>query len=181
MHKSRILNPLLNNLTTMKKTQFAPKAKETGILPEIDALDFTRLKYKLMRNDEGDAWSFEMCEEAEIEYKRYLTLIKLYPEKKLVPTKLMDKFWHQHILDTKAYQEDCNSVFGFFIHHFPYFGIYGKADEINLQNTFEETKVLYRIHFGEDIEKPHASRCQDHACHVQSECACRVSGACNND
>jgi hypothetical protein len=40
-----------------------------------------------------------------------LTLIKLYPTKGIVPRKTMDEFWHQHILDTQAYREDCQAIF----------------------------------------------------------------------
>jgi hypothetical protein len=154
--------------------------KHLKIDPKIAKLNFTRLKYKLQRNDQGESWTNEQCESAEREYKRFLTLVKLNPKKEIVPTKLMDKFWHQHILDTMAYQKDCQTVFGYFLHHFPYFGIYGEKDQQNLNDSFEITKKLYYEYFGEEIEQPEASRCQDHACHVPSNCACRVSGACKS-
>ena len=87
-----------------KQTTQSPVLQEAGIHPLVQQLDFSRLKHKLMHNDEGEPWSFEQCESAEREYKRYLTLIKLNPRKQIVPTKQMDKFWHQHILDTRAYR-----------------------------------------------------------------------------
>ncbi len=154
---------------------------ESGIDPLIDQLNFERIKHKLMVSENEEQWKFEECEKAEREYKRFLTLIKLNPGLKIVPTRQMDKFWHQHILDTVAYEKDCKQVFGFFLHHFPYFGIYGQEDRDNLTSTFENTKALYTAAFGEEIDRPIASRCQDHACHVESECACRVSGACRNE
>jgi len=153
---------------------------ETGIYPEIEKLDFSRIKHKLMLSEESEPWTFETCELAEREYKRFLTLIKLNPKIEIVPTKLMDAFWHQHILDTVAYQKDCQAIFGYFLHHFPYFGIYGKEDKANLDHTFERTKALYFKHFTNEMCNPEASRCQDHACHAESSCACRVSGACKN-
>lgn len=152
----------------------------SNIHPAINELDFTRIKHKLMVSEDVDKWDFDTCELAEREYKRFLTLIKVNPRIEIVPTKLMDKFWHQHILDTVAYHEDCMKVFGYFLHHFPYFGIYGKKDQEALSNTFQITQRLYFEYFGEDMASPVASRCQDHACHVQSECACRVEGACKN-
>lgn len=154
--------------------------KITGVHPAIEKLDFERIKYKLMVSEDGDKMTQEEVDLAEREYKRYLTLIKLNPRKEIVPTKLMDKFWHQHILDTVAYHKDCMAVFGFFIHHFPYFGIYGKEDQQNLTVAFEKSKKMYFDHFGEEMSQPVSSRCEDHACHVESECACRVSGACKN-
>lgn len=149
----------------------------SGILPEILNLNFNRIKHK-MHLKESLAWSEKKINLAEREYKRYLTLIKLHMRKRIVPSKLMDEFWHMHILDTKAYREDCQDVFGRFIDHFPYFGIYGKEDHQNLLNEFEETKEMYRNQFGSDIGDAFAARCEDHACHVQSDCACRVEGAC---
>lgn len=151
-----------------------------GILPEILALNFERLKHKLQVREDGERWTAEMANKGELEYRRYLTLIKLNPHRSIVPSRLMDGFWHQHILDTKAYREDCDKVFGYFIDHFPYFGIYGEQDQLNLMEAFEETKKLYSSHFGEAIDRFEASRCEGHACHVQSECACRTEGACKN-
>ncbi len=170
----------LLNLPIMKTTSSTITVKETLIHPAIEQLDFARIKHKLMVSEDGDKWSFEQCELAEREYKRFLTLIKVNDRLEIVPTKLMDKFWHQHILDTVAYHKDSIQVFGYFLHHFPYFGIYGKKDQENLSNSFEKTKRMYREYFGEEIDAPEASRCEDHACHVESECACRTSGACQN-
>lgn len=167
-------------MNTKQTNQSYPAVIGTGILPSINQLDFERIKYKLMQSEGAKKWSFEQCEEAEREYKRFLSLIKLNPGIKIVPTKQMDEFWHQHILDTVAYEKDCQKIFGFFLHHFPYFGIYGEEDRANLVSTFNKTKKLYLNTFGESIERPSASRCSGHACHVESECACRVAGACKN-
>ena len=156
------------------------KEKQNKVLSVIESLDFERIKFKLSlkKDDDGLEWSKEKIEIAEREYKRYLMLIKLYYPKSIVPSKLMDEFWHMHILDTKAYREDCQKIFGRFIDHFPYFGIYGNEDRKNLLNSFEETKRLYRETFLEDPFEANASRCEDHPCHSPSECACRAPGAC---
>lgn len=153
--------------------------------PLVKLLDFDKLKWKLTKSSEA-SWSFDLCEFAEAEYCKFLTLKKLFPKVALVPSKLVDKFWHEHILDTKAYAEDCNKVFGRFIHHFPYFGIYGEDDQYSLQTSFDETIKLYEGQFGKfptsalfGKESVLAARCdEDHACHVPSSCACRTPGAC---
>ena len=153
----------------------------TGIHPDVKNISFERLSWKLCLSSEADM-SKDECALAEREYRRFLTLKKLYPQKALVPNKLLDKFWHAHILDTISYHQDCQSLFGKYLHHFPYFGIYGDDDMRDLKDSFEETKALYEKHFGKypDI-LDNATRCEDHACHVESSCACRVEGACKDD
>jgi len=149
-----------------------------GIHPDVAALSFDAIKWKLSESSEAHMTT-ERCALAEQEYRRFLTLKKLYPQTELVPNKLVDEFWHAHILDTKAYHQDCNHVFGYFLHHFPYFGIYGDDDYQNLISSFEQTKNLYIRHFGNYPEQlSDASRCADHACHAPSTCACRTPGAC---
>lgn len=152
----------------------------TGILPEILDLDFERLKFKLQVREDGDKWTPEMTETGELEYKRYLTLIKVHPGRSIVPSRIIDGFWHQHILDTKAYREDCQKVFGHFVDHFPYFGIHGEEDQLELMEAFEETKRIYQHRFGCALDRFTAARCEGHACHAQSSCACRTQGACKN-
>jgi hypothetical protein len=119
-----------------------------GILPEILKLNLDRIKWKLSEPEEGRGWSRELCDYAEIEYKKYLTMVKLFPELDIVPNKIMDKFWHQHILDTRAYAKDCNTVFGTFVHHYPYFGMYGEEDKQELISAFERTKEIYNSLFS---------------------------------
>ncbi|MEM0516375.1 hypothetical protein WCN91_13295 [Pseudoalteromonas sp. YIC-827] len=148
----------------------------------VSLLNFEKLKWKLTKSTES-TWSEDVCDLAEREYRKFLSLKKWYPKQSLVPSKLIDKFWHEHILDTKSYMEDCEAVFGYYIHHYPYFGIYGEDDQQSLQEAFNETVGLYENHFGkypvdEHFGSGQAARCEDHACHVPTTCACRVPNAC---
>lgn len=146
----------------------------------VAELNFDKLKWKLTKSSES-TWNDELCNFAEIEYRKLLSLKKWYPEQSFVPSKLVDKFWHEHILDTKSYVQDCNAAFGYFIHHYPYFGIYGDKDQNAMQNKFVDTITLYEKHFGkfpEDVFSSTAARCADHACHAPSSCACRTAGSC---
>ena len=55
---------------------------------------------------------------------------------------------------------------------------------MGLKSAFAQTVALYEKHFGAypgGGSEAQAMRCKDHACHVKSECACRVSGACKDD
>jgi hypothetical protein len=51
-------------------------------------------------------------------------------------------------LDTQKYQEDCERVFGYFLHHFPYFGMRGEEDAENLKHAWAESCALYEKRFG---------------------------------
>ena len=150
----------------------------------VSALNFEKLKWKLTQSVEA-TWNSELCDFAELEYRKFLSLKKWYPKLSLVPSKLVDKFWHEHILDTQSYSNDCDALFGFYLHHYPYFGIYGDKDQSKLQNSFDETVAVYEKHFGPfptaelySNESAQMARCEDHACHAPTSCACRVPGAC---
>lgn len=132
-------------LATSKKNDKLEKAMSL-----VNLIDLSMVKMKLMDEEEGQAWSKEYCDYAEQLYKRYLCMIYIDPDGPHVPTKVIDLFWHQHILDTRAYAKDCSAIFGEFLHHFPYFGMRGEEDAKNLHDSFEETKVIYYELFGED-------------------------------
>lgn len=144
-----------------------------GIDPKISSLDLSMVKLKLMDKDEGLAWTPAQCEDAEIEYKRYLHLCLLFG-KGIVPNKIMDSMWHFHILDTRAYHRDCESVFGFYLHHFPYFGMRGDEDARNLKESFQSTQSLYQSTFGEPMARDEHTDCWH-------DCQNRCWHACSDD
>ena len=157
-----------------------PLLAANGLEMQVSLLDFQRLKHKYTASSEAEM-SAEQWDAAELEYRRFLTLKCLYPAVSLVPSKQIDAIWHAHILDTRAYREDCHQVFGRFIDHYPYFGIYGQDDYQELKHAFAHTVALYEKHFGAypgGGSEAQAMRCKDHACHVPTTCACRVEGAC---
>src|SRR5258708_10088564 len=121
------------------------------IIAAIQALDLDPIKVKLMDPEEGQGWSREYVDQMAIEYKRFLTLTVRYPEETIAPSKDIDKFWHGPILDTMKYAEDCQNVFGYFLHHFPYFGMRGEQDAANLAEAGRTTNRLYEQEFGEAL------------------------------
>lgn len=144
-----------------------------GIDSDIAEIDLEMVKMKLGEPKEGIGWKKEQCEDAEIEYKRYLMLCRRfpYPQYSMVPNKIMDTMWHYHILDTRAYCRDSKKLFGRYFHHFPYFGLRGDEDEKQLIKSFEETKLLYEQTFGESLTRGDADGsdcwhdCQDRCWH----------------
>lgn len=120
------------------------------VIARIEALDLEPIMVKLMDESEGEGWSLERAQTEEKWYKRFLCLNAIYPNRSIVPTKSIDTFWHYHILDTEKYAEDCQGVFGYFLHHFPYFGLRGEEDRKNLVDASKETWDLFRSHFAEE-------------------------------
>lgn len=120
------------------------------LFKDLMELDLEPIKFKLMDSDEGEGWNLEVVEELEKKYRNFL-LLSVTSSDPVVPTKNVDKFWHYHILDTIKYAEDCQKLFGFFLHHFPYFGMRSEEDKANLGIAFEQTKELYQSTFQEQF------------------------------
>lgn len=146
---------------------------EKGITPAIAGIDLEMVKMKLREPGEGENWTKEQCDSAEVEYKRYLQLCKTFG-KGIVPNKIMDKFWHFHILDTRAYHKDCDAVFGYYLHHFPYFGMRGEQDEKDLENGWILTKQRYLDTFKEEISR------EDQEMKCWHDCQNRCWHECSN-
>lgn len=116
-------------------------------LEKVGKLDFRALKEKLA-TDKG--WTMEFCGEVEDLYRKFLALNVRYMGQKVCPTGPIDEFWHAHILDTHAYESDCRALFGGFLHHYPYFGMRGAEDRLDLENAFSWSVSLFILHFGVD-------------------------------
>ena len=119
----------------------------------IENLNLEPIMVKIMNTKEGEGWSLEQVIKVEKWYKRFLILNLKYPNKSIVPNHQIDTFWHYHILDTMKYDEDCKNSFGYFLHHFPYFGIRSEEDAKNLSLAFEETLNLINLEFKEDLNE----------------------------
>lgn len=153
-------------------------------LQAIESLDLNNVTRKLMEPaPEGKGWTLEQALEAGKWYRRFLQLCVLYPTKAVVPNLYIDTFWHQHILDTRAYAKDCQKIFGHFLHHYPYFGLNGDAQQRD--DAFVETNCLYIGLFGEDCKtmetfktaKAQGPTCVPEACSGGGTCsACTVDG-----
>jgi hypothetical protein len=123
----------------------------------IADLDLDPIKVKLMHLESGEGWSLDKANAVEFEYRRFLYLMKIFPSEATAPLFDVDTFWHYHILDTMKYAVDCEHVFGYFLHHFPYIGLRGEADLEAHQRVGERMKELYEQTFGEDYVRSAAA------------------------
>lgn len=120
-----------------------------NILERIDSLDLEPIVFKLVNPEPGETgMSVEEADSAAQQYRQFLKIIAMYPKKSIVPTKLIDEVWHTHILDTAKYAEDCQEIFGYFLHHFPYLGMRGSEDVEEWMAAHAETRDLFARHFN---------------------------------
>jgi hypothetical protein len=153
-------------------------AAATQHLTPIDALDrlsrvldLSNVRMKLADPEEGHGLAERELDLREQEYRKFLALHMAFPGMDVVPCKIVDEIWHQHILDTHAYQQDCDAIFGHFLHHFPYFGMRGEDDAQALNDAYVETIARYRDAFGDPPEdtwiSADAASCKRTACKPQ--------------
>jgi hypothetical protein len=113
----------------------------------FEALDLNPIKMKLMHEASGEGWSEMRTNAVETEYRRFLFLMKKYPDAGAAPTVDVDTFWHYHILDTMKYARDCQATFGFFLHHYPYVGMVSGTEGEHVQ-AGDRMRALYEAEFG---------------------------------
>ncbi len=66
-------------------------------------------------------WPPAKAEDVELQYRRFLYALTQKHKNEIIspPSKEVDDFWHQHILDTAKYREDCEKLFGHYLDHIP--------------------------------------------------------------
>ena len=117
---------------------------------KINNLDLSMVIRK-MAAERG--WRLKHAQKAAMQYRRLLFVWYKYKDAYpiLPPSQDIDEFWHNHILDTRQYPKDCETIFGEFIHHNPYTGSLVGDNEKAMIEGFEQTQKLYHQEFGEYI------------------------------
>jgi hypothetical protein len=126
------------------------KSEVAAALERIGQIDLSKIGKKL-HYDDPVYWSYERIAEAEIAYRRFLALNLLYPGETLAVNRIIDEYWHNHILDTLKYAQDCDLIFGSFLHHYPYFGLPGEEDEGENVPAFAITQRIWQEAFGTSL------------------------------
>lgn len=131
---------------------------------DLVEIDLDPIFFKIDR--EGELVNGEAVdpETACLAYRRFMTLRKLHPHTSLVPSGLLDLVWHYHILDTRKYCDDCDRIFGYYVHHDPYFGTQGEEDKRQNEIAWEETQRLWIEEFGEPMTGARSHRCSMKDC-----------------
>jgi hypothetical protein len=114
----------------------------------IANLDLAPVRYLLAINER---WTLERILIAELEYRCFLQLIRAMPQSPAVPSPDADIYWHQHILCTPLYVAHCESLFGKYLHHYPFSGHFGTRDAARQHKRFQKSQVaiaemVQRVH-----------------------------------
>src|SRR6267378_2481432 len=118
----------------------------TQVIAAIRALDLETIKLRVMDPELGEGWTREYAESVERAYRNYLTILVKHPgdAEDIVVSKEVDEFWHTHILHTMKYTEDCEKVFGTYLHHNPDIGGLAPAEIERKAVLVEKTQRLYQ-------------------------------------
>ena len=120
------------------------------VIAAIQALDLESVKVRIMDAELGEGWTREHADSIATAYRTYLTMLVKYPDDAddILLSEDVDEFWHTHILQTRKYSEDCQSVFGNYLHHEPHVGEVTAADIEKRTAQAERTRRLYEREFG---------------------------------
>ena len=124
-----------------------PKNKLTTAFEKVNKIDLSLIN-KILQYENPTFWTENVLTETEASYRKFLVLNFLYPSETIVVNKILDDYWHQHILDTEKYADDCQKFFGYFLHHYPYFGINGEEDKQKNREGFASTQQLWEETFN---------------------------------
>jgi hypothetical protein len=121
----------------------------------IEALDLESIKRRMTDAELGEGWTPQHADTIERAYRNYLTMLVKYPEhtEEFLVSKDVDEFWHTHILHTMKYTEDCDRVFGAYLHHTPHIKDSAPAMLERRAASAEKTRRLYQREFGASQEK----------------------------
>jgi len=119
---------------------------EQEVIAAIQALDLDSVKLRVMDTELGEGWTREYADSIEAAYKNYLAMLVKYPDdiEDILVSKDVDEFWHSHILHTMKYADDCQKVFGNFLHHNPQTSERSSAGIQKRSALAEKTRRLYQ-------------------------------------
>ncbi len=116
----------------------------------VNKINLTKVREKFLKR-KGWWWRLRngySIYKIEQDYRDFLYLILENPEKTIVPwTQDLDDFWHEHILDTGKYRQDCLDLFGRFIDHNPHLPQGTPEHTAAVKDTYESRREILPEYF----------------------------------
>lgn len=142
---------------------------------KVNQLNLSRA---LKRTKESNDWDEDRLSKAEKSYRRYLILMGL-SERSICPSPDVDEVWHNHILHTKMYVDDCNDIFGKYIHHLPFPKVDGPIPKPH-RMMMEYTIAQYEAFFGKEAVSEAGYAIDNAKCKTRCLTGCQ-KGSCRSD
>ncbi len=122
------------------------KRMAKSVQPLIEDLNLVPAHYSLAITH---GWTLDRIRAADRDYRLFLQLVHEKPERAHVPSADADLLWHEHILTTELYVADCESLFGRYLHHYPFAGRFGRGDARRQRRRYEESQAtVAEMHDG---------------------------------
>jgi hypothetical protein len=103
------------------------------------------LKEVVAETAKAHRWSPTRAERAELWYRRHLYLARKNKGTSLgLLAKDADAVWHHHIVNTRKYRADCDSLFEGYLDHAPGLNVKAKST----------AREMYMMEFGQDPPGP---------------------------
>src|SRR5215471_1800409 len=122
------------------------------VIAAIQALNLESVKQRVTDPKLGEGWTRAYADSIEVAYKNYLTMLVKYQDdaEDILLAEDVDEFWHTHILQTIKYTDDCEAVFGRYLHHTPHIGEITDADLEKGAAQADRTRHLYEREYGSE-------------------------------
>ena len=121
-------------------------AVDYSFLKKLQTLNWQTIRHHLLNSDEGRDFTPAQAAHAIWQYGLFLFLARQYPGIRLVPTEEIDAVLHAHIATARQYHNDCQTLFGGFVHHSA--GLGTRGDRAEWLEAFDRTKQLFEKMFG---------------------------------
>lgn len=121
------------------------------VLNKVDLINLDHVAYHMITANEANPnpLSQEETETAIAAYRQFLAIRILYPNEPIVPSTIVDKVWHSHILsNTRMYSKDCDFLFGTFFHHQSHGHLTLEEQAYRLIKQSNTSRLL-TLHFGD--------------------------------
>lgn len=99
----------------MDTTTVATPKIDTTLMAKIEAIDLSNTRARLLKKGFDPA----VVDQAIEDYRKFLYICICF-DGKHEPTPMIDIVWHDAILHTRKYMQDCQNIAGQYIHHNPY-------------------------------------------------------------
>lgn len=114
---------------------------------ELLTLSVDLVRASRRADDEPAGWTDAQRADGERRYRQWLELKRRNPDARLAPTRVIDRFWHLHMLSPVAYLRDCKRLFGRVLDHDGGFGR-DPAELPVLMRVYGETARLWERTWG---------------------------------